>query len=178
MERNSVTAVWLEAQVDENGIALSLISEGTSSGAVVEEIEHFTLEELAEMDGEIFSLTLSDNARDTLSEMSRLADIGRVLEDGQPEEQSGIGQSENDNSLPEEGDVLNDPESNARFGDGRVKVTNVTNTQALNYNIIVKGQETTVARQNPGHPSDAIVVEGEYVEGSSKTYAFPVTRLE
>lgn len=79
MERTNITSVWVEIQVDADGIGLSLISEG-DSGAVVENIEHFTFEELQSMDGHIQSMNLSDNARDTLSEQAEDATVGNLLQ--------------------------------------------------------------------------------------------------
>jgi len=179
MERNRVTSVWNEITISGEGVGITLYSEG-ETGAIVEDETWFTFDELqSEMRGEIVNLSLSDNARDTLSEMSRLADIGRIFEDGHHGEQSRIGQPKKSAyDLPEEGDVMNDPESNVQFGDGRVKVTKVTSKESKNWTLVVNGKETTVAQQNPGHPSNAPVILGNYIEGSDKSYAYPVTRLE
>jgi len=181
MERENVTGAWVEVQVDENSIGLTLLSESAGSGATVEQVEHFTFDELEDMGGEVFSLNLSDETGELLSNMQQDDDGFPLSESADltspyPEEDLNLWAPYYD--LPEEGDVLNDPESNARFGDGRVKVTNVTDVTADEYEININGEKTTVAQQNPGHPSRAPVVEGEYVEGSAATYAFPVTRLE
>lgn len=80
--------------------------------------------------------------------------------------------------VPEVGDVVRDTESVPRFGDGHVRVTDVSTRTADREVITIGGRETTVAAENRHHPSDAQVVYGKYVDGSDKTYAFPVTRLE
>jgi len=80
--------------------------------------------------------------------------------------------------LPEVGDVLTDPESNPRYGDGRVKVVEVTEQPSRTCHVDVKTGRRSVAYLNPSHPADAPVVKARYVEGSDKVYHFPVTRLE
>lgn len=77
---------------------------------------------------------------------------------------------------PKEGEVYLDPESNANWGSQNLVVDEVLDETAKEYEISVGNQQTTVAAENPGHPSDAQVVVGHY-EGGSKQYAFPVTRL-
>jgi hypothetical protein len=81
-------------------------------------------------------------------------------------------------NIPEEGDVLLDPESNPRFGDGRVRVTEVLGTQAKTTYFDSRTGKRSVAFANPGHPDDAPVVKGTYVDGNDKEYHFPVTRLK
>lgn len=82
-----------------------------------------------------------------------------------------------DYDLPEVGDVLVDPESNPRFGDGRVEVTDVLHKESRLHYVDVNTGTRSVAYLNPSHPADAPVVMARYVEGSDKEYAFPVTRL-
>ncbi len=82
-----------------------------------------------------------------------------------------------DYDMPHVGDILVDPESNPRFGDGRVEVTEVTNQTARQCRI-KNDRNRSVAYHNPSHPEDAPVVKGRYVDGSEKVYKFPVTRLQ
>jgi len=79
--------------------------------------------------------------------------------------------------LPDVGDVLVDPESNPRFGDGRVEVTDVLHKESRLHYVDVDTGRRSVAYMNPSHPSDAPVVMARYVDGSDKEYAFPCTRL-
>lgn len=85
---------------------------------------------------------------------------------------------ENTYELPQVGDVLKDPCSPSMFGDGQVEITEVhPNQRSDMFQINIRNRWTTVAEENPGQPADAPVVEGQYVDGSDKEYAFPVTRL-
>lgn len=183
MEGDSTTAVWVEGQIDEEGISLTLVSEG-QDGAVVEEIKHFTFDELQDMSGEMFSLNLSDETRDGLREQLRLSNIGRVFEEDSQESEEG------DGSLPERGDVLTDENSPHWSDDDGVEVTEVLqSTRADRYvvqgpnegrSISPKNQQFTdqsVANANPSYPDDDCVILGRYI-GGSKEYAFPESRLE
>lgn len=77
-----------------------------------------------------------------------------------------------------EGCVYRDTEANMQYGDGLVRVKEVTNSDARNWVITTNSQTTTVADANPSHPRDATVVIATYENGGSKSYAFPATRLE
>jgi len=82
-------------------------------------------------------------------------------------------------NLPEVGDVVYDENHNPRFGDGQVRVTEVLpNAQARTHYIECDTGKRSVAYHNPGYDERAPVVKGQYVNGSSKTYAFPADRLE
>lgn len=78
-------------------------------------------------------------------------------------------------AVPSVGQIVTDPESNHRYGDGRVRITEGTSERA-DAHYYKPGH--TVASANPGHPLDAPVVKGKYVDGGDKEYAFPVTRLK
>lgn len=78
-------------------------------------------------------------------------------------------------TLPREGDVLVDPDANPKYGDGRVRIEEVTNDTAEGY---YYNPRKTVAQANPSYPDDDRVVVASYVEGSDTHYAFPVSRLE
>jgi len=81
-----------------------------------------------------------------------------------------------DFDVPDEGDIVVDTESN--FGSGEVEVVNVLNRESRTHYIEKDTGKRSISYLNPGHPPDAPVVEGRYVEGGDKLYAFPVTRLE
>lgn len=83
---------------------------------------------------------------------------------------------------PYEGEIMVDPQA-PHWSDGRVRVTEVTDTPASGYTIEGDSQvfEQTVAEKNPGEPEDAPVVVARYQRENGKEsdeYAFPVTRLE
>lgn len=183
MEGDSTTAVWVEGQIDEEGISLTLLSEG-NDGAVVEEIEHFTFDELQDMSGEMFSLNLSDETREGLSEQLRLSNIGRIFEEDSQESEEG------DGSLPERGDVLTDTNPPHWSDEDGVEVTEVLqSTRADHYvhsganegrAVSPENQHFTdknVAYSNPSaEPGDCVIL-GRYLDGSNE-YAFPESRLE
>lgn len=79
---------------------------------------------------------------------------------------------------PNVGDVMLDPKSNPKYGDGRVEVTEVTDKPSKYHQVDVDTGTRSVAHLNPTEPDDAPVVMGTYVDGSDKEYAFPVSRLE
>jgi hypothetical protein len=167
MEQNTTLDVWNEIRVTGDGISVSLYSED-ETGAVVEDEVRLPFEDLQdEMTGDILSLGLSDSTKENLSN------------DGLVTNTSSDGQSDNVSELgPDVGDIVMDSESE-NFSSGRVRVTEVTDTPCSEHTIEkINGRETTVADENIGHPRDAPVVMGEYVDGSSKEYAFPLTRLE
>jgi hypothetical protein len=80
--------------------------------------------------------------------------------------------------LPEVGDVLFDPEANPKFGNQLVRVESVSAVPAEHKYVECDYGKKSIARLNPDHPDSAPVVEATYVDGSDKTYHFPVTRLE
>jgi len=82
-------------------------------------------------------------------------------------------------SLPEVGDIVCDETHNELFGDGRVRVTEVLpNAQARTHYVECDTGERSVAYYNPSYDERAPVVKGQYVNGSSKTYAFSAPRLK
>jgi len=177
MERNNISDVWLEAQIDENGIALTLISEGVGEDAVVEEVDHYTFEELQDKSGDMFNMNLSDESRETLSEMRRLSNIGKIAEsDIEAEDET---ESQEGEELPEEGDILWDDNASSWSVDDRVEVVNVTDKQADEYVIEerVFGNDY-VSDVNPSYNEEDTVIEATYLDSDdNETYAFPVSRL-
>lgn len=201
MERDTILTAWVEAQIDSDGIALSLISESPDTGAVIEDVEHFTFEELQEMEGEMFTMNLGESAEEALSEMREDANTGRILQAGDlskkaeelPDEPSSQellaymgfiddrpeSEIRTGYKLPDVGDVMRDTGDLPSWSeDDRVRVINVTETPASEYELDTDdwGKET-VADYNPSEPEDAPVVVANYI-GSESEYAFPCTRLE
>lgn len=200
MERDSISTAWVEGQIDSDGIALTLLTED-SNGAIVEDVEHFTFEELKDMSGEMFSLNLSQSAEEALLDMRQEATVGKILQSQDLSEKAEhmpdnpstrellayMGffddrhlQSPNQSKyqMPQVGDLMEDTGDLPSWSeDQRVRVVEVTDTPAKEYTIENDTYGRTVADFNPREPEDAPVVVANYV-GSTKEYAFPVTRLE
>jgi hypothetical protein len=82
-------------------------------------------------------------------------------------------------NLPEVGDIVQDTENIPKFGNGRVRVTEVfPNAEARTHYIQRQTGKKSVAYCNPGCDETAPVVKGAYVDGSDKVYTFPADRLE
>ena len=177
MERTNISDVWLEAQIDENGIALTLISEGVGEDAIVEAVDHYTFDELQDKSGDMFNMNLSDDSRETLSEMRRLSNIGKIAESDF--EATDETESQEGDDLPEVGDVMIDENSPSWSKDDRVKVVNVTDKQANEYVIEERLLGNShVSDANPSYNEEDTVIEATYVgSDGDETYAFPVSRL-
>lgn len=83
-----------------------------------------------------------------------------------------------DYTVPEIGDRMVDSDSNPRYGKGIVEITKIPPNRAGRHYIETETGERSVAYYNPTEPEDAPVVLAQYVGGSDKEYAFPVTRLQ
>jgi hypothetical protein len=178
MEQNSPNGVWLEGQIDDTGISLTLISESQDSGAQVEEIKHFSFDELQSKSGDIFSLNLSDETQSAIANSQQSADMDKILAEAQSEI------SENSQSEIAEGDVLVDENAPDWSDNERVSVVNITDQKAENYVIQEKfgfRDDETVAVANPMYPSNDTVIEAKYLDEdgypTGNTYAFPESRL-
>lgn len=171
--------VWVEAQIDGSAISLSLMSE-SSDGVTVEETARYTFGELQEMTGESFSMSLSDDTRDDLSEMNNLAALGDIVT--QTEEKSLM-----------EGDIAIDQNPPSWSEDNRVEVVEVLEGTTCEQYVIdgynegcpvppamQNPSDETVADANPNYDANETVVLAEHTEGPgpNKTYAFPESRLE
>ncbi|AGM11557.1 hypothetical protein M199_gp109 [Halogranum tailed virus 1] len=84
---------------------------------------------------------------------------------------------EPDYPVPNDGMHVFDPEA-PRWSSGEMEVIEVTDVPADEYEITVKGRDTTVFRENPSCDPDAPVVRARYVAGSDRIYAFPCDRLD
>lgn len=178
MERTPPKTAWVEIQVDDDSVSLSLLTEGRD-GAVVEETAMYSLEQLEDAAGAIDTLNLSDESQNALSEQSRLANIGRVFE-----------LSEQGNDLPEVGDVVEDENAPHWSESGWLEVTEVLEDvtadqyviEGPNEGVVPEGMplhfnDRTVAEANPSYDDDEPVVLAQY-EGAGDWYAFPASRLQ
>jgi hypothetical protein len=185
--------VWTEVRATDEGVSITLYSE-TEGEIIVEDETWYTLDELTSNDNNRTQLTLSENP------LTRLSDDEDEDEDEDDEDDETGSTDQIDDyqefygTIPlstsekaecrldiDEGDVLVDIEG-AQVVMGRdkpkVEVTNVTSERASDYDITVDGETVTVAEENPDYPIYDLVVEGQYVKGGDRTYAFPVSRLE
>lgn len=176
MSETNLTDVWIEGQVDENIISLTLLSE-SQNGAKVEEIKSFTLDELTDLSGEIFSMNLSDETREAIQSSTKTDMIEMVdnTEENNKRDTSNTG----DYTLPSAGDIVYDTEGPDWGESTRMEVTDVLwNTRAENFNIKDDSiYEKTVYSVNNCEPDEPVIM-ARYVEGSGDEYAFPVSRLE
>lgn len=95
----------------------------------------------------------------------------------EPDDLNLSGASRQEFDVPEVGEHLLDPEA-PRWSSGEVRIEEVTDIPAEDFEITVQGIDTTVFRENPTCSPDAPVVKARYVGGSGTEYAFPVDRLE
>ena len=186
MSEKQITDVWIEGQVDENSISLTLLSE--SNGAKVEEIKSLTLDELTDLSGEIFSMNLSDETREAIqstTENGYVAEDEFAAEFVAPDTENTVENDESDISntgdytLPAIGDTAYDTEGPDWGESTRMRVTDVfPNTLAEDFNINDDSiYEKTVYSVNNCEPDEPVIMAC-YEEGSGEPYAFPVTRLE
>jgi len=175
MSEKQITDVWIEGQVDENSISLTLLSE--SNGAKVEEIKSFTLDELTDLSGEIFSMNLSDETREVIQSTTEtnMIEISENTVENDERDTSNTG----DYTLPAIGDTAYDTEGPDWGESTRMEVTDVLwNTPAKEFNINDDSiYEKTVYSVNNCEPDEPVIM-ARYVEGSGDEYAFPVSRLE
>ena len=176
MTREMPTTAYTEVQIDEDSISLTLISESGSNGAVVEDTERYTFDELQDMAGQHGTLRLSDESQAALVEGQRDAMKGQIL-DTEP-------------AHPEPGTVLTDVNAPSWSNEDGVQVTEVlSEVTAEEYVIQGKHEGTaldpsvqswsdeTVADANPQYSPDETVILGRYIDGG-KEYAFPASRLQ
>ena len=191
MERTNISDVWLEAQIDENGIALTHISEGVGEDAIVEAVDHYTFDELQDKSGDMFNMNLSDDSRETLSEMRRLSNIGRVcVEAGDDESDS----QESDNSQQsasadiQVGTVVRDTRPPNWAESDRMQVVNFSDKRAGQYVVEDSAlfEKTVYDVNSPCEPNEMVVEcvhpdgRGNFPDDPNETdiYAFPVSRVE
>jgi hypothetical protein len=163
MAQETPIDVWNEITISQSGVGVTLYSEyGEGGGAVVEDETWFTFDELEGKAGDIISLNLSEESQLSLVEDDK--SFRETVEESLAEEQQ-----------VSEGDVLIDDNPAPWSNDTRVVVEDADVVEpASDYYIVESGG--TVAQANPSYPRDDDVILGHY-EGSTKTYAFPESRL-
>jgi len=176
------TTAYTEVQIDNDSISLTLISE-SAEGVTIEDTERLTFEELQDMAGEHFTLSLSGDSQQSLSEQRRDANVGRIMQSDTLEERA--------EDLPQAGEVVYDQNAPDWSQDGRVEVVEVlSNVTAEEY--VIQGRhegsaidpslqswnDETVADANPSYSSDEPVIIGTYFNGGDSEYAFPAGRLD
>jgi hypothetical protein len=162
MAQETPIDVWNEITISQSGIGVTLYSEyGEGGGAVVEDETWFTFDELEGKAGDIISLNLSEQSQLSLVEDDK--SFRETVEESLAKEQQ-----------VSEGDVLIDHNPAPWSKDCRVVVEQVTNVKAKDYQL--DDEIGTVATANPSYSEYDRVVEGHY-EDSTKTYAFPESRL-
>jgi len=176
MSETNLTDVWIEGQVDENSISLTLLSE-SQNGAKVEQIQSFTLDELTDLSGEIFSMNLSDETREAIQSTTETNMI--EMADNTVENNERDTSNTGDYNMPSTGDIVHDTEGPDWGESTRMEVTDVLwNTPAKEFNINDDSiYEKTVYSVNNCEPDEPVIM-ARYVEGSGDEYAFPVSRLE
>lgn len=198
MEQQTITTVWNEVRVTSEGISVSLLSETSEGGAVVEDEAWFTFEELAAMSpSEPLSLNLSDETKEALSEMRTNAErYENVLKIKEIVNEEPTGEH---SSLLEVGDVVED-ENPPSFPDAEEELVVVEVMESVSCEeYVIQGQnegtvtvpafqkynDKTVADANPSYDEDGYVVNAVYksdIESlenydESDVYAFPAARL-
>jgi hypothetical protein len=189
MAREQPTAAYTEVQIDEDSISLTLISESGSNGAIIEDTERFTFDELETMSGEHRTLRLSRESVNALEESDSQQfvegvpgiDGAELVENLKSEQVSG---------LPEVGAVYTDENAPGWSNEDCVEVVEVLEDVRCDEYIIesfnsdrkgrcveeVAFHEDTVADANPSYDASEAVVIGQY-NGSGDEYAFPASRL-
>ena len=169
MEQNNIADVWAEIKNTDEGISISLYSEG-ESGVRVEDEFWRTWDELERETGSLESVRLSESSRDLLRS-----------------------DSQSYHYTPSKGDVLIDDNSPEWSEDNRVEVVEVLQTVRTDEyiiqskigedeNVVIPPEEQTfydvsVANVNSSYSNDDYVIRGKYLDGPDKTYAFPASRL-
>lgn len=190
MAREQPTAAYTEVQIDEDSISLTLISESGSNGAIIEDTERFTFDELETMAGEHRTLRLSRESVNALEESDSQQfvegvpgiDGAELVENLETEQVSG---------LPEVDGVYTDENAPSWSDDDCVEVVEVLNNVRCDEYIIQSPYseregttpdsldplcDKTVADANPSYDASETVVIGQY-NGSGDEYAFPASRL-
>jgi len=175
MEQDTITNVWVEGQIHSDGVSLSLLSESREGGARVEAVENLTFEELESREGGLFNMGLSDETQSAFGETNRLAQVGKLFEESEPQ--------------VSEGDVLTDENAPHWSSDDWVEVVEVLSDVTADRYVIegpnagpvpegmpLHFHDSTVAEANPSYPEDDAVIIAQYA-GTGKHYAFPESRL-
>lgn len=170
MEQKTTIDVWNEIRLTDEGVSITLYSESQGEGAIVEDETWFTFDEVENLSGDIYSLNLSDETRESLS-----TDSDDTLMFEAPDWSAGA----NKEPTFEQGEVVVDKNAPEWSNDDRLVVEKVTDVESTDY-VIEKsdfGRDKNVADVNPVYPDSDTVVEAYYFDGDNETYAFPISRL-
>lgn len=179
MAREIPLTAYVEVQIDEDSISLSLISE-SRDGPVIEDTARFTFGQLEGMAGQHSSISLS-------------AETEEALQGAQPDSPTAeelLAEMETTSRpMPDSGQVMVDDNPAPWSQDTRVVVEEyLSDVKAEDYVIEGTSGEGTlekhlqsawdenVADANPSYPADDGVILAHY-EGSTEQYAFPESRL-
>jgi len=163
--------VWNEIRFTSEGISISLFSEWTDTGAILEDETWFTYDELQEMSPSgPLNLSLTEQSRSTLAGQETT-----TVNDSQ----------ESEYTLPEVGQMVQDtnPSGWNESNYALLEVVEISDKSAGEYFVDQKAHmpdeyRETVANANPSCDPDEPVIEAEYVDGTGESYGFPVSRLE
>ena len=157
-----ILSVWNEVRVTADGVSVTLYSESTDSGAVVEDEYWINKDEMADTPHSVESLRMESSLhQETPSRSERNFSEGQVVVDKSPPKWA-----EGERLVVDE--VLTHPEVTAEtylYEEGAY----IANPKASVFN-------QTVADVNKEYPADDRVVLARY-EDSDKRYAYPESRL-
>jgi len=193
MAREQPTTVYTEVQIDEDSISLTLISESGSNGAVIEDTQRYTFDELEGLTGQHETLSLSRESVNALEQGAVQDDMEQLLDEAEQMVEEPAGQElaeEQVSGLPEVGNVYTDENAPSWSEDDWVEVVEVLEDVSCDEYVIqsmnsqrensvvsnVAFHEETVADANPSYDPSEPVVIGQY-NGSGDEYAFPASRL-
>lgn len=190
--------VYVEAQIDDDSISLSLLSE-SRDGARVEDTARVTFDELQERAGDIFNLRLSPETREQMvgeqddswpveqmlsEDFEDLPETEEMFERISKSAEEMVEEMEE----PSEGDVMVDTNAPEWSQDNALTVVEyLPHITCDEYVIDSLNSDSdlelwsesarTVADANPSFPADDAVITARYEEGGD-VYAFPESRLE
>jgi len=191
MAREQPTTVYTEVQIDEDSISLTLISESGSNGAVIEDTQRYTFDELEDLTGQHETLHLSRESVNALEQGAVQDDMEQLLDEAEQMVEEPAGQElagEQVSGLPEVGAVYTDENAPSWSDDDWVEVVEVLEDVRCDEYVIQGNNEgptdtslqtffdETVADANPSYDPSEPVVIGQY-NGSGDEYAFPASRL-
>jgi len=203
MAREQPTTVYTEVQIDEDSISLTLISESGSNGAVIEDTQRYTFDELEDLTGQHETLRLSRESVNALEQGAVQDDMEQLLDEAEQMVAEDTGQefveeptgedpdgTVDTGLLPTTGEVLTDKNAPSWSDDDWVEVVEVLEDVSCDEYVIqsmnsqrensvvsnVAFHEETVADANPSYDPSEPVVIGQY-NGSGDEYAFPASRL-
>jgi hypothetical protein len=158
-----ILSVWNEVRVTADGVSVTLYSESTDSGAVVEDEYWISKDEMADTPHSVESLRMESSLhQETPSRSESNFSEGQVVVDKSPPKWA-----EGERLVVDE--VLAYPQVTAET---YLYEENTTTRMGEQLGLLAQ----TVADVNRDYPADDRVILARY-EGSDKQYAFPASRL-